>query len=42
MAGYESDPNFWSAQQGQQASNQDFNFDMPDQFGQELYEHPCA
>ncbi|CAO1360416.1 unnamed protein product, partial [Diamesa tonsa] len=32
MAAYESDPNYWSGQ----GQTQDFNFDMPDQFGQEL------
>lgn len=32
MAAYESDPNYWSGQ----GQTQDFNFDMPDQFGGEL------
>lgn len=33
MAGYDPNFNNWG-NQGQQ--NQDFNFDMPEQFGQEL------
>lgn len=40
MANYENDQqNFWNVppnQGGGPSSNQDFNFEMPDQFGQEL------
>lgn len=40
MANYDNDQqNFWNVPPNQAgpSSNQDFNFEMPDQFGQELY-----
>lgn len=39
MANYNDQQNFWNvppAQGPPPQSNQDFNFEMPDQFGQEL------
>lgn len=35
MANYGNNQNFWDGQN--QNANQDFNFEMPDQFGQELW-----
>lgn len=36
MANYGDGQNFWDGQG--QSQNQDFNFEMPDQFGQELWD----
>ena len=36
MANFGNNQNFWDGQGQQQAPNQDFNFEFPDQFGQEL------
>lgn len=37
MANYGNNQNFWDGQAPNQ--NQDFNFEMPDQFGQELWDY---
>lgn len=35
MTNYGNNQNYWDGSQGP-TQNQDFNFEMPDQFGQEL------
>jgi hypothetical protein len=36
MANYGNEQNYWDAANQGQNQQQDFNFEMPDQFGQEL------
>lgn len=36
MANFGNNQNFWDGQGQNQNQNQDFNFEMPDQFGNEL------